>query len=79
MIYCLRDLESRSVMIGRMFDNILPTVQINVKPLLDRFAGASVSLVAVRPGEDGGYVTDTSVNDGILSWVIHRGDVELVG
>lgn len=79
MIYQLRDLEITPILIGHPGDNVLPTVPINVAPLEKKWPGSTIAIMAVRPNNDILYMPDVVQENGVLTWIVHRGDVQFVG
>lgn len=71
--------ELKSIRIGHERDNVLPQYKINVARLAEKWTDATISLIVTRPTETGGYLADTVVEDGVMTWTIHRGDVAIVG
>lgn len=71
--------ELYSIRIGHERDNVLPVYKIDVTKLIERWPDTSINLIVTRPTETGGYLADTVVNDGVMEWTIHRGDVAIVG
>ena len=69
------------VTIGRRGENGRTTVLFDVSEYLTEYSGATVSLVARRPGDVEGYpVTDgVSESGGIVSWVVSDIDTGVVG
>ena len=66
--------------IGRRGENGRTTVLFDISDALTEYSGATVSLVARRPGDVDGYpVSDTSVSGGVLSWVVSDVDTGIVG
>ena len=73
--------EGGWVTIGRRGENGRTTVLFDVSEYLTEYSGATVSLVARRPGDVEGYpVTDgVSESGGVVSWVVSDIDTGVVG
>ena len=73
--------EGGVVTIGRLGENGRTTVLFDVSQYLTEYSGATVSLVARRPGDVDGYpVTDgVSESSGVVSWVVSDIDTGVVG
>lgn len=73
--------EGGWVTIGRRGENGRTTVLFDVSEYLTEYSGATVSLVARRPGDVEGYPVTEGVSEsgGIVSWVVSDVDTGVVG
>lgn len=69
-----------SLRLGYVGENKSRTISIDVSDWLDRWPDAVIDIAVRRPLEDGGYIPEeTTVADGILTWVVTRADVAVAG
>ena len=67
------------VYLGRSGENLARTVRIDVSEWLDRWPGASIHILHRPKGSEGYYIADTTLEGGMLTWVITAADVAAPG
>lgn len=67
------------VYLGRSGENLARTVKIDVSEWLDRWPGASIHILHRPRGSEGYYIADTTLEGGMLTWVIRAADVAAPG
>ena len=67
------------VYLGRSGENLARTVKIDVSEWLDRWPGASIHILHRPRGSEGYYIADTTLEGGMLTWVITAADVAAPG
>lgn len=71
MIYDVNKLGAGIVPLGRQGEKLANTIEIDVQAWLDAWPGADISVIVLRPGDVAAYTAkNTSVKDGVLSWVV---------
>ena len=67
------------VYLGRSGENLARTVKIDVSEWLDRWPGASIHILHRPRGSEGYYIADTTLEGGMLTWIITAADVAAPG
>lgn len=67
------------VYLGRSGENLARTVKIDVSEWLDRWPGASIHILHRPKGSEDYYIADTTLEGGMLTWVIRAADVAAPG
>ena len=67
------------VYLGRSGENLARTVKIDVSEWLDRWPGASIHILHRPKGSEDYYIADTTLEGGMLTWVITAADVAAPG
>lgn len=67
------------VYLGRSGENLARTVKIDVSEWLDRWPGASIHILHRPRGSEDYYIADTTLEGGMLTWVITAADVAAPG
>ena len=65
--------------LGRSGENLARTVKIDVSEWLDRWPGASIHILHRPRGSEDYYIADTTLEGGMLTWVITAADVAAPG
>ena len=65
--------------LGRQGENLATTIEIDVKPLLEKYPGAIISLLVKRRGDTDPYFAEATVKNGILTWPITSVETSVVG
>jgi len=71
--------EVSTLDLGHQGENLAKTIDIDVSEWLLQYPNANINIVVLRSGDTTPYIANTTVANGVLSWVLTSSDTELAG